>query len=196
MSALLALEFVSTIGMLRTGPVDRLADVAETTTWCREHAAALRVDPDSFTATETLRDEIVELRQAIRALFARAVSPGPASAADADRLPPFRPSLDLVNATAMAVPVAPMLDWPDDDVPVAHVVPAVPAGESERIRAVLAASAVELLAGPYREKLRTCPAPRCVLYFVKEHPRQEWCSVACGNRARAARHYRQHSADR
>ncbi|WP_433499694.1 CGNR zinc finger domain-containing protein [Sphaerimonospora sp. CA-214678] len=196
MSALLALEFVSTLRMRRSGLADALADAAGMTAWGREHATALGVDPDSFTATETLRAEVVELRQAVRALFARAVSPGPASTADADLLPAFRPSLELVNATAMAVPVTPRLDWPADDVPVVHVVPAVPAGESERIRAALAASAMELLAGPYREKLRTCPAPRCVLYFVKEHPRQEWCSVTCGNRARAARHYRQHSGSR
>ncbi|MBC7596304.1 MAG: ABATE domain-containing protein [Kineosporiaceae bacterium] len=38
-------------------------------------------------------------------------------------------------------------------------------------------------------QLRACYAPGCVLYFVKTHPRREWCSVACGNRARAARHY-------
>jgi predicted RNA-binding Zn ribbon-like protein len=38
-------------------------------------------------------------------------------------------------------------------------------------------------------KLRACHAPGCVLYFLKTHPRREWCSVACGNRARAARHY-------
>ncbi|ASD24031.1 hypothetical protein B7495_10930 [Cryobacterium sp. LW097] len=37
--------------------------------------------------------------------------------------------------------------------------------------------------------LRACHAPGCVLYFTKTHPRREWCSVACGNRARAARHY-------
>ena len=29
----------------------------------------------------------------------------------------------------------------------------------------------------------------CVQYFVKDHPRREWCSAACGNRARVARHY-------
>src|SRR2546429_545268 len=34
----------------------------------------------------------------------------------------------------------------------------------------------------------------CVLYFVKDHPRREWCSAACGNRARAARHYSRHRA--
>jgi predicted RNA-binding Zn ribbon-like protein len=40
--------------------------------------------------------------------------------------------------------------------------------------------------------LRACRAPGCVLYFTAEHPRREWCSLACGNRARAARHYRRH----
>ena len=36
-------------------------------------------------------------------------------------------------------------------------------------------------------------APGCVLYFIKDHPRREWCSTACGNRARAARHYARHT---
>jgi CGNR zinc finger len=42
---------------------------------------------------------------------------------------------------------------------------------------------------PDATKLRACHAPGCVLYFVKSHPRRAWCSEACGNRARAARHY-------
>ena len=45
------------------------------------------------------------------------------------------------------------------------------------------------LLGENGSALRACHAPGCVLYFVKTHPRREWCSVACGNRARAARHY-------
>ena len=48
---------------------------------------------------------------------------------------------------------------------------------------------VELLTGPTAVNLRACHAPGCVLYFVKSHPRREWCSEACGNRVRAARHY-------
>jgi predicted RNA-binding Zn ribbon-like protein len=52
----------------------------------------------------------------------------------------------------------------------------------------VAQQAVALLADD-GDKLRACHAPGCVLYFVKSHPRREWCSVACGNRARAARHY-------
>lgn len=48
---------------------------------------------------------------------------------------------------------------------------------------------LELLTGPAAVNLRACHAPGCVLYFVKSHPRREWCSEACGNRVRAARHY-------
>jgi predicted RNA-binding Zn ribbon-like protein len=53
----------------------------------------------------------------------------------------------------------------------------------------LAADAVEVLAGSSREDLRACGAPGCVLMFLKDHPRKRWCSAACGNRARQARHY-------
>jgi predicted RNA-binding Zn ribbon-like protein len=51
---------------------------------------------------------------------------------------------------------------------------------------------IELLTGDERPRLRACNAPGCVLYFVKDHPRRQWCSNACGNRARAARHYQRH----
>lgn len=43
-------------------------------------------------------------------------------------------------------------------------------------------------------ELRACLAPGCVLYFVKDHPRRAWCSTACGNRERAARHYARRTA--
>ena len=41
-----------------------------------------------------------------------------------------------------------------------------------------------------RGELRVCGAPGCVLMFARDHTRREWCSNACGNRARQARHYR------
>ncbi|WP_225853148.1 CGNR zinc finger domain-containing protein [Micromonospora sp. AMSO1212t] len=47
-----------------------------------------------------------------------------------------------------------------------------------------------------RERLRACPAPRCVRYFLQEHARQQWCKPSCGNRARVARHYQRHQAER
>nr|WP_083986585.1 CGNR zinc finger domain-containing protein [Frankia sp. EI5c] len=42
---------------------------------------------------------------------------------------------------------------------------------------------------------RSCAAPGCPLFFVKHHPRREWCSAACGNRARVARHYARQRPD-
>ena len=55
--------------------------------------------------------------------------------------------------------------------------------------AQVATDAVHLLTGPDVPQLRACRAPGCVLYFMKSHPRREWCSEACGNRVRAALHY-------
>ncbi|MBX6169678.1 MAG: ABATE domain-containing protein [Thermobispora bispora] len=192
MSSPLALEFASTIRTNRSGFVDALEDVAGLTAWVRDHAHDLGIDPATFVATPEMRDEVVALRQAIRALLARAVPPEPRRDLDETGLPAFEPALDLVNATAAAVPVVHRLEWPQGDAPHGRVVPARATGDSARLRATLASAAIDLLTGPHREQLRACPAPRCVLYFVKEHPRQEWCSVSCGNRARAARHYRRH----
>ena len=53
----------------------------------------------------------------------------------------------------------------------------------------LASSTIALVSGPHADDLRKCGAPGCVLMFLKNHPRREWCSATCGNRARQARHY-------
>jgi predicted RNA-binding Zn ribbon-like protein len=53
----------------------------------------------------------------------------------------------------------------------------------------IARESITLLGGADAAELRACYAPGCVLYFTKTHPRREWCSVACGNRVRAARRY-------
>jgi predicted RNA-binding Zn ribbon-like protein len=66
---------------------------------------------------------------------------------------------------------------------------------ADRERASIAAEAVELFTGEDRVLLRACYAPGCVLYFVKDHPRREWCSPSCGNRVRAARHYRRNRGE-
>ncbi|MGW0805117.1 CGNR zinc finger domain-containing protein [Nonomuraea sp. NPDC002799] len=189
MSSSLTLDFAGTIRADRSGLVDTLSDVAGLTAWVRAHAEELGAEP-GLTATEELRAEVVRLRQAVRALLARAVRPDPPSRADAAELPGFAQSLALVNATALAAPTAPQLSW--DGGPALVTVTPVTAGPSVRLRGRLATAAVELLAGPERTRIRTCQAPRCVLYFRKEHPRQEWCSTGCGNRARAARHYQEH----
>ena len=70
--------------------------------------------------------------------------------------------------------------------------------ESEFDPVPFGAEAVTLFAAPSQPdqpgppQLRACLGPGCVLYFVQQHPRREWCSAGCGNRARVARHYHRH----
>ncbi len=58
--------------------------------------------------------------------------------------------------------------------------------------AAIATETIALVSGPRARDLHACGAPGCVLAFLKDHPRRTWCSTACGNRARQARHYARH----
>ncbi len=93
-----------------------------------------------------------------------------------------------VNEASGAAPSWPRLRWTPR-----AAVPAIPPGTRPATAALsaIAAEAVGLLVAS-DTTLRACLAPGCVLYFAKDHPRREWCSASCGNRARAARHYERH----
>ncbi|NES13613.1 MULTISPECIES: ABATE domain-containing protein [Micromonospora] len=195
----LALALAGTIRHDGNGGVaDDLGDVAGLAAWLRAQAPLLReyvgaVEPLADAADEATRAEVVAVRRAMRTLFAVAVRPGPPSRADATSLLPPGEAVERLNRAAGALPVRPVLHWPDDAAPSLSWV----AGSTHarvRLTAGLARAAVEFLTGPAREQLRACPAPRCVRYFVKDHPRQEWCKPSCGNRARVARHYQRHTA--
>ncbi|MFD3466228.1 CGNR zinc finger domain-containing protein [Streptomyces sp. NPDC058682] len=167
------------------------ATVRGTTHWVQEQGELLagHVPAGGLAADEDLRLAIIELRQAVRALFARAVSPAPPSPADAHRLMTADQARARLNTAAAREPVAPQLDWPAEGVPTTRLLSA----ENDpyvRLVAALARAAIDFLSGPQCTQLRSCTAPRCVRYFVKSHGRQEWCKPSCGNRARAARHYR------
>ncbi|MFI8304049.1 CGNR zinc finger domain-containing protein [Streptomyces sp. NPDC085927] len=187
-----ALELASTIRHDGDGGVtDDLATVQGTTHWIQAQAGLLTgcVPAGEMTADEDLGAEIVALRRAVRALFARAVSPAPPSSADARRLMPAEQALAHLNAVAARETVVPQLEWPPDGVPTPRLLSAE-TDPKVRLVAALARASIDFLSGPQRERLRACAAPRCVRYFVKSHGRQEWCKPSCGNRARAARHYR------
>jgi predicted RNA-binding Zn ribbon-like protein len=97
-------------------------------------------------------------------------------------------ALDVINTAAARAPASPALVEPTNGVLHAELRHHT-ADATDVVLATFAADAVEVLTGPGREHLRACGAPGCVLLFSKEHPRRTWCSVACGNRARQARHY-------
>ncbi|MGW6713194.1 MULTISPECIES: CGNR zinc finger domain-containing protein [Streptomyces] len=172
------------------GVLDDLETVRGARRWLQHQPGILA----TVTATgdlvldEELREAVVDVRRAVRALFARVVSPAPPSPADAHRLLPVDEAMRLLNAAAAREPVAPQLRWPAEGPPTAGLLSAE-GDPGVRLVAALARDAVDFLSGPQREHLRACRAPRCVRYFVKSHGRQEWCKPSCGNRARVARHY-------
>ncbi|MDO0930756.1 ABATE domain-containing protein [Streptomyces sp. DG2A-72] len=183
----LALDLALTIRHDGNGSVaDDLTEPAGLTAWVRAHPGTR---PDGYVADAAALTAVRDLRAAVRALFARAVRPGAPSPADAARLLSVPEAVERLNASAARMPTTPVLRWAEGAEPVVHR-QAVD-GEGELV-AVLAQAAIAFLAGPDRERLRACHAPRCVRYFLKEHPRQEWCKPSCGNRARVARHHDRH----
>jgi predicted RNA-binding Zn ribbon-like protein len=55
---------------------------------------------------------------------------------------------------------------------------------------LVAADAIELIGGPRRHKIRTCPECRMVFVDTSRPGRRRWCSSAsaCGNRAKVREH--------
>ncbi|WP_141310780.1 CGNR zinc finger domain-containing protein [Streptomyces spinoverrucosus] len=187
--ARLALDLALTIRHDGHGGVaDDLTDAEGLTTWVRSHPDALP-DAAPYTADAEALTAVRELRAAVRALFARAVRPAAPSPADAARLLPVPEALARLNAAAARTPTVPVLAWPDDAEPAVHH---RSAHGDDDLTAVLAQATIAFLTSPDRHRLRACHAPRCVRYFLKEHPRQEWCKPSCGNRARVARHHERH----
>lgn len=178
------------------GVADDLDTTEGLTRWVREHPSVIGGVPDDlWQADAATLAAVRSLRAAVRALLAHAVRPGEPSPADAGRLPPVTEALERLNAAAAAVPTMPVLEWREGGAPVSTDWPATPAGTGpDTLAAALARAAIGFLAGPGLSSLRACHAPRCVRYFLKEHPRQEWCTPSCGNRARVARHHERHRA--
>ncbi|MGC0380767.1 CGNR zinc finger domain-containing protein [Streptomyces sp. SAI-129] len=168
---------------------DDLADPAGLTAWVGAHPGVLP-DAGVFAVDASDLAAVRDVRAAARALFARAVRPGEPSPADAARLLPVPQALRLLNEAAARTPTVPVLAWDDAAEPVVRAAPAQ--GTRADLAAGLAQAVIGFLAGPDRQRLRACHAPRCVRYFLKEHPRQEWCKPSCGNRARVARHQDRH----
>ncbi|MEV6925241.1 ABATE domain-containing protein [Dactylosporangium sp. NPDC051485] len=187
----LSLSLVSTIRHDGNGGVaDDLDSVAGLAGWL---AVAPDLGAEPPAATEELRRRVTALRAAVRSLFARAVRPLEPSRADAQSLIDVESALARLNAAAAGLG-PPSLQWPADGAP--RLMYPITATDAEgRLLAVLAEAATRFLAGPDVSRLRACPAPRCVRYFLQDDPRQAWCKPSCGNRARVARHYQRHRSD-
>jgi predicted RNA-binding Zn ribbon-like protein len=177
----LAVELVSTLHVRDGVPVDALTTPRELAAWLRVNRSRLdgiatdRIDPAAVL------DPLRELRGAVDRLVRAAIAGDPPTSADVERL----------NTATRRAPAHRELRWPRRDRP--RAVDVTPAGPADALLARLAGDAVDVLAGEHGE-LGACGGPSCVLLFARSRPRQAWCSPACGNRARVARHYRRTKA--
>lgn len=176
----LALDLAGTLVHDGAGVADTLTDLPALARWLDGRLPGVPADEATLAG---LRD----LRRPVRALLALAVT-GPPSTADAPgSLPDVDEAVAAINTAAARVPVIPALVWGEE--PVVQM----STTDTDALAAV-ARSLLDFLSGPDRARLRACPAPRCVRYFLKGHNRQNFCKTSCGNRARVARHYEKHRA--
>jgi predicted RNA-binding Zn ribbon-like protein len=196
----LAVEFMNTIWADRRGVHDALASDAEVLAWLR--AVDPRLPPRSAGVDAWLErarpadladagDRLRRLRNALRRVAAdQTADPRPAAASAIEDV---TEATNVLNEAAAAAPHWSSLEHTAAGFARGSGTDAPP---GTAIAALVAEDAIGLFTGGLREELRACLAPGCVLYFVRQHPRREWCSTACGNRARAARHYQRHGGAR
>lgn len=174
-------RLMNTIWADTRGVHDELTDVVALHDWL-----LAVTDYDSIGLGEPSQDELddaVLLRNSLRRLAAHSTADTRSSAQSP--VTEVHDAVDAVNTL--------LTDRPRTEMTIrSGQLQAVDKPHASPCRSALAGlgyDALELLTGPTAANLRACNAPGCVLYFVKSHPRREWCSEACGNRARAARHY-------
>jgi predicted RNA-binding Zn ribbon-like protein len=167
----LAIELHNTLYAVGGNGFDGLADACDA--WLEGLADRLPGGPGAPPA----RHELIALRHAVRSTLHSAVDGSPQDAA----------AVRALNDASARAPSSPAAQWRAGDVVAA--IDHRAASRADIVIAALAADAIGLITGPRRADLRACGAPGCVLMFLKDHPRREWCSNACGNRARQARHY-------
>ena len=169
-----ALDLANTPLALTSGEVDLLATPAQVTAWLIGRGLA----SEGASVLEVCADRLRALRGHLRGLLSAQVNGVAPAAAD----------LEAVNIALTRAPSADVLRW--DAGRGLYRAAAHPIDQMlERALAVLAADAADLLTGPAAARLAACGSPPCRRFLVRTHAARHWCSVRCGDRARAARAY-------
>jgi predicted RNA-binding Zn ribbon-like protein len=179
----LAVRLMNTIWADRHGVYDALDSVGNLRAWL----AAVQTDEVESPTNPGDLARFRALRDALRRLAAHRTEDTRVKAASA--MTDIGKAVAVVNRAAGQAPAWPRLDYADGQLLLTTAGRATPV---QRALSSIARDSMDLLIGDSPVDLRACHAPGCVLYFVKDHPRREWCSDACGNRARAARYYERH----
>ncbi|MFD3565870.1 CGNR zinc finger domain-containing protein [Streptomyces sp. NPDC058667] len=141
--------------------------------WLVDHDLA----PADAGLQEICAARLRSLREQVRALLSAQIGGHPAPAT----------ALAAVNDALTRVPTASPLSW--DAIRGMHRTSPHPIDQIvDQALGILAADAADLLTGPDAERLTACPSTPCNRYLLRAG-RRHWCSVRCGDRARAARAY-------
>ncbi len=170
-----SLDFANSVVTLPGGRrIDLLGSPPDATRWLVERDLA----PEDAQLWDFCAGKLRALRDQTRVLIAARIDGSPAAPA----------AVEALNDALTRVPTASLLHWDPIGGPYRAV--SHPATQIvDHALAVLAADAAELLTTPDAERLTACGSPPCDRYLVRTHPRRHWCSVRCGDRARAARAY-------
>jgi len=195
----LPVELMNTLWADRDGVHDELREPATALRWLKavEHrlptAIAVPAQPRGHEATVAadVAHSLRRLRDAVRRLAAEITADDRPAAVSPMR--EREKAIAVLNSACARSPSWSQLTWPSDNEPRRSMRSRSSPGQAAV--SAMAEEAVTFLAGDLRRELRACHAPGCVLYFVRDHPRRQWCSAACGNRARVARHYERHHRD-
>ncbi len=171
----LAVELHNTLYASGGEDVDGIADEAGLSAWLRAVAGDLPVPAQAIDASAIAA--FGALRAAVRAAIDAAIA--------ARAVPPR--ARRALNDAAAACPRSMQLAADGTRRVRYHA-----EDSTQIVLAAIAHETIALVSGPRARDLRACGAPGCVLAFLKDHPRRAWCSTACGNRARQARHYARH----
>ena len=163
-----AVDLANTVVSTPRGPVDLLTTDEELDAWL----AAERGRIPHVEAARGRLGEVRSLRDAVYSLLHGSVRGDP----------PDEAAIAEVNATSRAAPTALLVG---ERLEVVHV--DLVEEPWDGFRGAIARSAIELV-GVGGVALSECGAPSCGMLFLPDSRRQKWCSAACGNRARVARH--------
>jgi predicted RNA-binding Zn ribbon-like protein len=171
----LPIELHNTLYAVHGEQVDGLADTAGLRAWLTALGDGLPVAAEEVDGCRL--EELQSLRASVREALHAAV----------ERRAMSEPSLAHLNELSTRSPHAPYMTQRGGAraSELRHQAPT----PTDVLLGVIAANTIELVSGAGAADLRACGAPGCVLMFLKDHPRREWCSAACGNRARQARYY-------
>jgi predicted RNA-binding Zn ribbon-like protein len=171
-----ALALVNTEIETRGERLDLITDGAALARWLRVHG--LPSEPAAAIRPSDL-DRVRELRSAVRLMFL----------ACTDGRRATRSALSAINSAAALAPRIPRLRWMAGG-PRRETIWPPDAPAVDIALASLAEDAMATVLGPSRGQLRACEAHGCIRLFIRDHGRRRWCSRACGDRVRVARHYR------